>query len=81
MHSSLVPVIVIVVVLALYVVAQAVLNRNSEFQCGQCGETFAISPFVAALTPHRFSQKLATCPHCGARTWVSRVPKDRIPKD
>lgn len=76
MPGSLTLAIVIVVVLALSVVAQTMMNRNSEFQCGQCGEKFAISPFVAALTPHRFSQKLATCPHCGARTWVSRVPKD-----
>lgn len=74
--SSLNPAVIIVLALALSVIAQAALNRNSEFQCGQCGEKFTVSPFVAALTPHKFSQKLATCPHCGTRTWASRVPKD-----
>ena len=71
--SALIPIIIIV---PLALGTQFVLASRYDWQCGNCGHTFSLSPFAAALMPHRpIGQKLARCPNCGTVSWVSRVPK------
>jgi ribosomal protein S27AE len=70
--TALIPVIVI----ALVLVTQFFIASRYDWQCGNCGHVFSISPAAAALMPHRpVGRKLARCPNCGVRSWVSPVPK------
>lgn len=72
MDSAFIPIVVV----PLALVAQFAYASRFDWQCGNCGHTFSLSPFAAALMPHRFGgQKLARCPDCGVRSWVSPVPK------
>jgi DNA-directed RNA polymerase subunit RPC12/RpoP len=65
-----------IIVIALVLVSQFFLASRYDWQCANCGHTFSISPFAAAVMPHRpVGQKLARCPNCGVLGWVSRVPK------
>jgi DNA-directed RNA polymerase subunit RPC12/RpoP len=57
------------------IVQQGITSRY-DYQCGTCGRTFSLTPLAASVAPHRFGgSKLARCPHCGVRSWVSPVPK------
>ncbi len=71
--AGLVIVLILVVVLGI----QALVASHSDWRCDKCGTTFSLFPLKAALLPHRWGgQKLATCPECGVRSWVHRVPKE-----
>lgn len=72
MDGALVPIILVPVVLA----AQCLFASRHDWRCENCGYTFGLSPLVAAVMPHSFGgRKLARCPSCGVRSWVSPVPK------
>ena len=65
-----------VVIIPLALGGQFVFASRYDWRCGNCGHTFSLSPLTAAVMPHRFGgQKLARCPDCGVRSWVSPVPK------
>ena len=69
-------VLVPVVIFALVFVTQFVFASRYDWQCGNCGHTFSLSPLSAMLMPHRFGgQKLVKCPDCGVRSWASPVRK------
>jgi len=76
MTNTVAPFIVIPIVLVLSFVFQIVLNKSFDYQCGNCGEKFSVSPFIGALTPHSMGRKLIKCPSCGTWTWALRVRKD-----
>ena len=72
MSTALIPIVIILLGLA----AQMAFSSRFDWQCGNCGHTFSLSPLTAAVMPHRFGgQKLVKCPNCGVRSWVSPVPK------
>lgn len=73
MGKVLIPVVLVLVVF----LTQSFLARRYNWRCANCGQTFSLSPLKAALLPHRFGgRKLARCPHCGVRSWVTPVPKE-----
>ncbi|WP_042379833.1 hypothetical protein [Streptacidiphilus melanogenes] len=75
MRKDLLPLIVVMAgFLALFLVQR---GRTSlyHYQCTHCGESFGISPLLAALAHHRMGQKLLRCPSCGAVTWARPVRK------
>jgi DNA-directed RNA polymerase subunit RPC12/RpoP len=58
-----------------FLVQQGITSRY-DYQCDNCGRTFSLTPLAASVAPHRFGgSKIARCPHCGVRSWVSPVPK------
>lgn len=70
MDSAFIPIIII----PLAVGTQFFLASRCDWQCGNCGHTFSLSPLQAALMPHRpVGRKLARCPSCGTLSWVSPV--------
>lgn len=72
MDGAFIPIILVPLVF----VTQFFLASRYDWQCGNCGHTFRLSPLSAALLPHRFGgQKLARCPDCGVRSWASPVRK------
>jgi hypothetical protein len=76
MDGVLIPIVVIPVGLGV----QFFFASRCDWQCGNCGHTFSISPLVATFLPHSFGnsfggRKFAKCPNCGVRSWVSSVPK------
>lgn len=74
-HSTA-PWYIAVVIIPVALIVQFTVASRYNWQCGNCGHTFSLSPFAAALMPHRFGgRKLAKCPNCGVRSWVSPVPK------
>ncbi len=74
MHTAYFPIVLVVVVFT----SQVALASQRDWKCSNCGHVFSIPPLKASLLPHSFPmRKLATCPSCGARTWVSPVPKQR----
>lgn len=75
MDRAIVPIIVICLALLIQVVSAG----RYDWRCESCGHVFSVSPLAAALLPHRFGgRKLAKCPSCGVRSWVTPVPKQRI---
>lgn len=65
-----------VIIIPIALVTQFVFASRPDWRCGNCGQTFSLSPVAAALLPHSFGgRKLARCPHCGSRSWASPVPK------
>lgn len=74
MTTFLIPIILI----PLALLTQTYFASRFDWRCEKCGRIFSLSPFVAALMPHSFGgRKLAKCPDCGVRSWVSPVPKSR----
>lgn len=74
MSGVLIPIVLVVAVF----LAQLAFVSQRDWKCENCGHVFRISPVTASFLPHSFPmRKLTTCPHCGARTWVSPVPKQR----
>ena len=72
MDGILIPIIIIPLALG----GQFFYASRHDWRCGSCGHTFSLSPFAAALLPHSFGgRKLAKCPHCGVRSWVTPVRK------
>jgi DNA-directed RNA polymerase subunit RPC12/RpoP len=72
MDGALIPIVVI----PLALIAQLGFASRFDWQCGNCGNTFHLSPLTATLMPHSFGgRKLAKCPNCGVRSWVSPVRK------
>jgi len=72
MDGALIPIIVI----PLLLVTQTFFASRYDWRCGNCGHTFSLSPVAATLMPHSFGgRKLARCPNCGVRSWVTPVPK------
>jgi DNA-directed RNA polymerase subunit RPC12/RpoP len=70
------PIFIPLIVIPLGLVVQTAFTRRFNWQCGNCGHVFSLSPVSAALMPHSFGgRKLARCPNCGVRSWVSPVPK------
>jgi DNA-directed RNA polymerase subunit RPC12/RpoP len=66
-----------IVIFALVFVTQFMFASRCDWQCGNCGHTFSLSPLTAILMPHRLGgQKLVNCPNCGARSWASPVRKE-----
>jgi ribosomal protein S27AE len=60
--------------------AQFFFASRHDWECEKCGHIFSISPLAATFLPHSFGnsfggRKLAKCPNCGARSWVTAVPK------
>lgn len=77
MNPAITPVIVIGAAFAAQFIFQQVLTSKYDYQCGNCGRTFSLTPLAASIAPHRFGgSKLVKCPHCGDRTWASPVPKE-----
>jgi DNA-directed RNA polymerase subunit RPC12/RpoP len=76
MSTALIPVIVIAAAFLVQFLVQQGITSRFDYQCGNCGRTFSLTPLAASVAPHRFGgSKLVTCPHCGVRSWVSPVPK------
>ena len=76
MDPALIPIIVIPLGFLVQLVVQQGITSRYDYHCDNCGQTFSLNPVVASITPHRFGgSKFAKCPHCGARSWVSPVPK------
>jgi DNA-directed RNA polymerase subunit RPC12/RpoP len=74
--TAIIPVVVIGAGFLVQFVVQQGITSRYDYQCGNCGQTFSLTPFAAAVAPHRFGgRKLVRCPHCGVRSWVSPVPK------
>jgi DNA-directed RNA polymerase subunit RPC12/RpoP len=70
--AALIPIVII----PLALVTQFFFASRYDWRCENCGHTFSLSPLVAILMPHSFGgRKLAKCPNCGVRSWVSPVPK------
>lgn len=68
--------LIAIVVIPLALGTQFVVASRYDWRCQSCGQIFSLSPVAAALMPHSFGgRKLSKCPDCGARTWVSPVPK------
>lgn len=69
-----------IVVIALGLGVQFFFASRYDWQCGNCGQTFSLSPLKATFLPHRFGNsfggsKLAKFPHCGTRSWATAVPQ------
>jgi DNA-directed RNA polymerase subunit RPC12/RpoP len=65
-----------VIVIPLAFAAQFVYSSRFDWRCENCGHTVTVSPVAAALSPHRVGgKKYARCPDCGARSWLTPVPK------
>lgn len=72
MDGILIPIIIIPLALG----AQLLFARRYDWRCQNCGHVFSLSPLTATLMPHSFGgRKLAKCPSCGVRSWVSPVRK------
>jgi rubrerythrin len=76
MDAILIPIIVIPLGLG----AQFFSASRHDWRCEKCGHTFSISPLTATFLPHSLGnsfggRKLAKCPNCGARAWVTAVAK------
>lgn len=76
MPKSISAIIVIPILLVFTALAQVLMNKNFDYQCGNCGAKFSISPIMGAFAPHSMGRKLVKCPKCGVTAWASRVPKD-----
>ena len=75
MSPAIVPLVVVVVLAGQFVFQRSLMSRY-DYLCGDCGQTFSLTPLTASLAPHRFGgRKWVRCPHCGVRSWVSMVPK------
>jgi DNA-directed RNA polymerase subunit RPC12/RpoP len=76
MSTAVIPVIVIVAGFLAQLAFQQSMTSRYDYQCGNCGRTFSLTPLAASIAPHRFGgSKFVRCPHCGVRSWVSPVPK------
>ncbi|MDR2984992.1 MAG: zinc ribbon domain-containing protein [Nocardiopsaceae bacterium] len=76
MDPAITPVIIVAVAFAAQLIFQRSLTSRYDYQCGHCGQTFSLAPWMASVAPHRFGgRKFVACPHCGVRSWVSPVPK------
>jgi DNA-directed RNA polymerase subunit RPC12/RpoP len=77
MGKALFPVVVLIVlVMLVQLVVQRGITARYDYRCGSCGQTFSLAPTSAVVAPHRLGgSKYVKCPHCGARTWAARVPK------
>lgn len=76
MSTSIIPVIVVVAAFIVQFSVQQNITSRFDYQCGNCGHTFSLTPFAASVAPHRFGgSKFVRCPSCGVRSWVSPVPK------
>jgi DNA-directed RNA polymerase subunit RPC12/RpoP len=76
MDAAIIPVAVIGVGFVAQFVFQQGMTSRYDYQCGNCGRTFSLTPLAASVAPHRFGgSKFVKCPYCGARSWVSPVPK------
>ena len=76
MDPAIIPVTLIGAGLIVQLFVQQGITSRYDYQCGNCGQTFSLTPLAASVAPHRFGgSKLARCPHCGARSWVWPVPK------
>jgi hypothetical protein len=77
MSTALVPVIVVFVALLVSYVAHRRSTSAFDYQCRNCGNVFHLLPLLATVSPHRLGgRKYVRCALCGARTWVTRVPKN-----
>jgi predicted RNA-binding Zn-ribbon protein involved in translation (DUF1610 family) len=47
----------------------------SKFKCPKCEKEFEINYFKWIFTAlfHWFSKRKTKCPHCGEKSWVSRI--------
>jgi DNA-directed RNA polymerase subunit RPC12/RpoP len=76
MDPVITPVILVAVAFTAQFMFQRVMTSRYDYLCGNCGQTFSLTPLTASIAPHRFGgSKFVKCPHCGARSWVSPVPK------
>lgn len=72
MDKAVIPIVIFAVAFS----AQFFLASRRDWQCGNCGHIFSLSPIAATLMPHSFGgRKLVRCPNCGALGWASPVPK------
>ncbi|MDQ7095211.1 hypothetical protein REC12_16560 [Desulfosporosinus sp. PR] len=76
MPKSIGTIIIIPIVLVLTALFQGFLNKKFDYQCGNCGGKFSISPIMGTLAPHSMGRKLVKCPKCGVTSWATRVPKN-----
>ena len=76
MSSALIPVIVVVLGFGVNLLVQQTLTSRYDYRCDRCAATFSLSPATAAGAPHKMGgAKYVKCPNCGARSWVTPVPK------
>lgn len=75
MSPAITPAIVIAVAFAAQLIFQQFLTSRYDYQCGNCGHTFSLTPLAASIVPHRFGSKFVKCPSCGVRSWAAPVPK------
>jgi DNA-directed RNA polymerase subunit RPC12/RpoP len=76
MSRALLPIVVILFALLISYVAHRRTASLLEYRCSNCGNVFHLSPIEATISPHRLGgRKYARCALCGARTWVTRLPK------
>ena len=69
--------LIIALILIATLGTQAIVASRFDWRCDNCGQTFSIPPLKAAILPHRWGGgKFTTCPRCGVRSWVHRVPKE-----
>ena len=80
MVQVLIVVVVVAAAFALQLFVQQGITNKYDYQCGKCGATFSMSPVQASIAPHRLGgSKYTKCPSCGARSWVSPVPRQQAP--
>jgi DNA-directed RNA polymerase subunit RPC12/RpoP len=76
MDPAIIPVTLIGAGFIVQLIVQQGITSRYDYRCGNCGQTFSLTPLAASVVPHRFGgSKLARCPHCGVRSWVWPVPK------
>jgi DNA-directed RNA polymerase subunit RPC12/RpoP len=77
MSRPLVAVVVVFGALLVSYVANRRTTSEFDYRCSNCGNVFRLSPLLATVSPHRVGgRKYVRCTLCGARTWVTRVPKN-----
>lgn len=74
--SGLIALVVIAAGFIINYLFQRGRSNQYDYCCGQCEETFSLSPLTGAFAPHRMGgRKWVRCPHCGALSWATPIPK------
>ena len=77
MQQGLVTFVVIAAAFLVQFYIQRGVTSRYDYQCGNCGRAFELTPLAASLAPHRMGgRKFVRCPSCGSWSWVSPVPKE-----
>ena len=65
MSSPMIVIVIVAIGFIFVVYRQNSINRNFDYQCGNCGNQFSLPAWKGALLPHSMGRKLVRCPNVG----------------